>query len=231
MSFEVQKGEVFGIVGESGSGKTTLAKMLLRILSPDEGAIYLWGRDLFALGGKGIKNFRSKVQAITQNCENALNPRMRIRESLKEVFLVKGKRFFRLVRDNELINMLIKVGLQKEHLDRFPAQLSGGQLQRVIVARVMALQPELIIADEPIANLDVSVQAQIIHLILNLKKSGNFTLIFISHDLELAAAISDRIAVMLNGEIVEIGAAKSIMKNPEHNYTKRLVELAKRGTK
>lgn len=212
VSFDIHQGEVFGIVGESGSGKTTLARILLRLVLPDEGSVFLEGRDVLALKGRRLRIFRKEMQAVTQTYETALNPRMKVKESLKEVFLVKGRKSFTKITTSKLAEMLAEVGLGKEHLDRYPSQLSGGELQRVIIARVMALTPGLIIADEPTSNLDVSTQAQIIHLMLKLKEKIGSTLIIISHDLELVSAICDRVAVLKNGRIEAIGPV-SILSN------------------
>ncbi len=184
VSFDVKRGEIFGIVGESGSGKTSVAKILLRLIKPDQGSIFFDKQNLLTLNGEKLRRFRQRIQAVSQNYESALNPRMKVKESLKEVFLVKGKKYFKEITTKSLVARLDEVGLKEEHLDRYPAQLSGGQLQRVNIARVMALEPELIIADEATSNLDVSVQAQIIHLMLDLKKKTNSTIIFISHKLK-----------------------------------------------
>ncbi len=196
LSFDVNRGETFGIVGESGSGKTTVANLLLRLIDPDDGSILFDNKDLLALKGEKLRRVRPGIQAVSQNFESALNPRMTIKQSLKEVFLVRGKKSFKEITTQRLIKMLDEVGLGKEHLDRFPSELSGGQLQRVNIARVIALKPALIIADEPTSNLDVSVQAQIIHLMLDLKKKTNSALILISHDLDLVSLICDRVLVM-----------------------------------
>lgn len=215
VSFDVNRGEIFGIVGESGSGKTTVAKILLRLIEPDQGSIFFDKQNLLTLKGEKLRRFRQRIQAVSQNYESALNPRMKVKESLKEVFLVKGKKYFKEITTKSLAARLDEVGLKEEHLDRYPAQLSGGQLQRVNIARVMALEPELIIADEATSNLDVSVQAQIIHLMLNLKKKTNSTIIFISHDLDLVSLICDRVAVMRRGEIVEMEVIEKILKHKD----------------
>ena len=212
VSFDVNRGDIFGIVGKSGSGKTTLAKILLRLIQPDHGSIYFDKHNLLTLNGEKLRRFRQRIQAIPQNYESALNPRMTIEESLKEVFLVKGKKRWKEITRKGLSAILNDVGLNEEHLDRYPAQLSGGQLQRVNIARAIALEPELIIADEPTSNLDVSSQAQIVHLMLGLKKKTNSTLIFISHDLDLISLICNRVAVIKRGKIVETGVTEKILK-------------------
>lgn len=227
ISFEIKRGEVFGIVGKSGSGKTTLANTLLKMLPPSSGQVLFEGIDLY--GKKQMKEleFRKKVQAITQNFNNALNPNMMVMESMKEVFLIHGKKKHKSITQKDLIKMLNEVALGKELLIRYPRQLSGGQLQRILISRVVSLKPELIIADEPVSCLDMSVQARIIHLLMKLKKEHDFTLIFISHDIGLTTAISDRIAVMHKGKIVEIDNANKIYHDPQNNYTKLLIESSK----
>ena len=213
VSFKVKRGEVFGIMGESGAGKTTLVKILLRLISPDHGKIFFDNKyNLLELHGKKLRKFRQKIQAISQNYESALNPRMKVDEILKEVFLVRKETFSQKTTKERLIEMLMEVGLDKELLERYPAQLSAGQLQRINITRAMFLKPELLIADEPTSNLDVSVQAQIIHLMLKLKKKTNSTLIFISHDVDMLSLICDRVAVIKDGEITEIGSAERIFR-------------------
>ncbi len=226
VSLHIERGEVFGIVGESGSGKTTLARIMLKSLKPSSGTVYFEGNDLYN-GRMCSFEFRRKVQVITQNFSNALNPFMTIGESLKEVFRIQGIGKFRSITRQMETDIFKEVGLGIEHLGRYPSQLSGGQLQRVMIARVIALRPHLIIADEPTSCLDMSVQAQVIHLLLDLKKEMDFTMIFISHDIELVASISDRIAVMLDGRIVEMGSTKNIMEFPKISYTKKLVKCSR----
>ncbi len=200
LSFEVHRGEVFGIVGESGSGKTTLARMLLGLTRPDSGRILFRGEELAAFGQRGMRAFRRVVQPITQHCETALNPRMTIRESLKEVFRLKEKGAFEKVTHGDLARMLTRVGLKAEHLDRYPGALSGGELQRVVIARVMALEPGLIIADEPTSSLDVISQARIMGLLLSLKEKIGATIILISHDPALVNAVCDRVLTLKRGK-------------------------------
>lgn len=231
VSFSVLPGEVFGVVGESGSGKTTLARILLKVLEPDSGRVLFGGRDLRALRRYSeVQGFRRRVQAIVQGCEEALSPRMRIRESLREVFRVHGRAAYRAVTEDRLAAMLAEVGLHSEHLDRYPLQLSGGQLQRVMIARVMAVEPQLIIADEPTSSLDVSVQAQIIRLLLDLKRRRDFTMVMISHDIELMKAVADRIVVMRDGRIIESGTVDAVANAPRQEYTRRLLAAAGRAT-
>jgi ABC-type glutathione transport system ATPase component len=226
ISFELRRGEVLGIVGESGSGKTTLANIFLRAVAPDEGRVLLEGRDLFGKGRMPEGEFRKKVQMITQNFAGALHPDMTVLESIKEVQRIFGKNVYRSVGEADVVRILRDVGLGEELLHRRPAQLSGGQLQRVLIARVISLRPSLIIADEPTSCLDTSVQARIIHLLMALKREYGFTMIFISHDVALTAAISDRIMVMQGGRMVEMGASARVVTVPRDAYTRRFVQSA-----
>jgi ABC-type glutathione transport system ATPase component len=226
ISFDLKRGEVLGIVGESGSGKTTLANILLRAVAPDEGRVLLDGNDLFGKGRMPEGEFRKKVQMITQNFSDALHPDMTVQESIKEVQRIFGKNAYRSVSEADVIRTLGDVGLGEELLHRRPAQLSGGQLQRVLIARVVSLKPALIIADEPTSCLDTSIQARIIRLLMALKREYAFTMIFISHDVALTAAISDRIAVMRGGLMVETGDSTQVIKTPRDAYTRRFVRNA-----
>lgn len=230
ISFDLKRGEVLGIVGESGSGKTTLANILLRAVAPDEGRVLLEGNDLFGKGRMPEGEFRRKVQIITQNFSDALHPDMTVLESMKEVQLIFGKSAYRSVTEADVIRTLEDVGLGEALLHRRPAQLSGGQLQRVLIARVVSLKPALIVADEPTSCLDTSVQARIIRLLMDLKREYAFTMIFISHDVALTAAISDRIAVMRRGRMVEMGAAARVVAAPRDAYTRRLVQSTKESS-
>lgn len=217
ISFDVKQNEIFGIIGKNGSGKTTIARILLKLIKPDCGTIFFNSQNLLKLKDEKLRRFRKKIQGISQNYETALNPRMKIKESLKEVFLATGRKAFNEITDNKLEAMLNEVGLGKEHLNRFPAQLSGGQLQRINIARAIALRPELIIADEPTSNLDVSVQAQIIHLMLKIKKKTEMSFIFISHDRALISLICDKVAIFDEGKIIEIKSIKNAEKRSIYN--------------
>lgn len=193
VSFHVSPGEVLGIMGPSGAGKTTLANILLRMVRADSGQVWLNHQNILGLRGKSLSAFRRQVQAITQHPETALNPRMTIRECLGEVFRVIDPRRYKHIDDDVLLRMLTSVMLAPEHLDRYPAQLSGGELQRVVIARVMALRPKLIIADEPTSSLDMISQARIMRLMLEQRKKIGCSIILISHDADLVDSVCDRV--------------------------------------
>jgi peptide/nickel transport system ATP-binding protein/oligopeptide transport system ATP-binding protein len=223
VSFRVNKGQTLGLVGESGCGKTTVGKMIVRLIEPTAGRILFNGVELTQLDPRKLRKLRPKIQIIFQDPDMAFNPRWKIRDSLSEPFKLN-----RLARGREIIDRVLElietVGLHPEHLDRYPFELSGGQLQRVALARVLALQPELIVADEPTSSLDVSVQAQILTLLKELQRRFQFTCIFISHDLNVARWMSDRIAVMYRGKIVEEGETENIFGGPRHPYTRALLD-------
>lgn len=222
VSFRVNKGQTLGLVGESGCGKTTVGKMIVRLLEPTAGRILFNGVELTRLDPRKLRKLRPKIQIIFQDPDMAFNPRWKIRDSLGEPFKLN-----RLARGREIIDRVLElietVGLHPEHLNRYPFELSGGQLQRVALARVLALQPELIVADEPTSSLDVSVQAQVLTLLKELQRRFQFTCVFISHDLNVARWMSDRIAVMYRGKIVEEGKTESIFGSPRHPYTRALL--------
>jgi ABC-type glutathione transport system ATPase component len=226
VSFDLKKGEILGIVGQSGSGKTTLASILLRAAAPDSGRVMVGGNDIFGKRRMSEREFRKRVQMITQNFSDALHPDMTVMESMREVFRMLGKKTYQSVSEADIVRRLNDVGLGRELLHRRPAQLSGGQLQRILIARVISIRPQLIIADEPTSCLDTSVQARMISLLMALKQQYGFTMIFISHDLPLTAMIADRIAVMQQGRIVEMGMPKDILEAPQHAYTRRFVRSA-----
>ena len=225
VTFQVFKGETLGIVGESGSGKTTLAKLILRLIDPTEGKIYFDGVDLVSIGKKELKKFRRRMGIVFQDPSASLNPRMSIEETLKRPLIVHGIKDSEEVR-KRVLDILEKVGLGKEHLKKYPHQLSGGQQQRVAIARAIILNPDLVILDEPTSSLDVSIQAQILNLLIKLQRDFNLTYIFISHDLLTVRYISDRIAVMYLGKLVEIADADELFYNTKHPYTATLLSAA-----
>ncbi len=214
ITLEVYKGEILGVVGESGSGKSTLGKLILRLESPTEGSITFRGKDIHKLG----REYTKHVSVVFQDPRASLNPRMRIREILEEPLIVHriGKRKERLEKAMQMVNLPL------EFLDRKPDELSGGQRQRVAIARAIILEPELIIADEPTASLDVAVQSQILELILRLKSEG-FSFIFITHDIRVVERIGDRIAVIYGGNLMELGSKEEVLKEPMNPYTKFLL--------
>lgn len=223
VSLDIKKGEILAIAGESGCGKSTLAKAVMKLVPAKSGEILLNGKNILNLNTRAeIKDFYQHVQIIFQNPYSSLNPKMKIGNILKEPLEINTN------LDQKEINKIIedkinKVGLDNSVLDRYPHEFSGGQRQRIAIARSLILSPEFIIADEPVSALDVSIQAQIINLLKQLKDVFNLTFLFISHDLSVIKYLSDRIAIMYLGEIVEIGKTEEIFGNPKHPYTKALL--------
>jgi oligopeptide/dipeptide ABC transporter ATP-binding protein len=222
VGFWVREGEVFGIVGESGSGKTTLGKTMLRLYRPDSGRIIYAGADITALGEAGLRPYRRDLQMIFQDPLSSFNPRVRIGEAV-----ALPLRLHRLCAPSdvavEVERLLTRVGLSPRFNDRFPHELSGGQLQRIAIARVLALKPRLIVADEPVSKLDVSVRAQILNLFREIQKDSGAALVFVTHDLRVARYLCDRIAVMFFGRLVEIGTTEALFTRPAHPYTRQLL--------
>ncbi len=223
VSFELKKGETLGLVGESGCGKSTLAKTLVQLLNPTAGNIYFQKVCLNKLKDKELKNYRKKIQMIFQDPYASLNPRMKIGQAIMEPMVYHKIYPSQEQCFQETCNLLEKVGLKKEHFDRFPHEFSGGQRQRICIARALAIQPEILICDESVSALDVSVQAQILNLLNSLKSEFHLSFLFISHDLNVVQYFCDRILVMYQGKIVEEGWAHEILNHPKQNYTKELV--------
>lgn len=222
INFNVKEGETFGIVGESGCGKSTTGKMILRLLDPTEGEIFYKGKNILGLTKKEMKKLRREIQIVFQDPFSSLNPRFKVYEILKEVLLLH-KIVPKSQVENKVIELLESVGLGRQHMDRYPHEFSGGQRQRIGIARALAVDPTLIICDEPVSALDVSIQAQIVNLMKDLQRERNLTYIFISHDLSVVHHLCDRIAVMYLGKIVEISDKDTIFNEPKHPYTKALL--------
>lgn len=223
VSLEVYPGETLGLVGESGCGKTTLGRSILRLVEPSEGKIIFEGKDVMSLSGNDLREYRKHAQIVFQDPYSSLNPKMRIGDAIAEPMLVHGLEPDAKKRRDKVCELLTEVGLQPEHYQRYPHEFSGGQRQRICIARALAVHPKLIICDESVSALDVSVQAQVLNLLNRLKKDFGFTYIFISHDLSVVRFMSDRILVMYNGKPVELGDADEIFNNPKNEYTKKLI--------
>ncbi|MCL2026009.1 MAG: ATP-binding cassette domain-containing protein, partial [Leptospirales bacterium] len=222
ISFSIPESATLGLVGESGSGKTTAARSILRIIEPDAGSVRVDGTDILALSRKEMRKFRKNMQIVFQDPYSSLDPRMIIGKIISEPLRVHAKLNKAEIRErlSELINM---VGLSKEHIDRYPHELSGGQRQRAGIARAISLNPKFIILDEPVSALDVSIQGQILNLLKDLQKNINLTYLFVAHDLAVVKHMSDRIAVMYLGSIVEENSAENLYKRPLHPYTVSLL--------
>jgi len=220
VSLDIEKNTIFGLVGESGCGKTTLSRAILYLDPPTDGEVRFSGALLGALAPAQLRAFRRRMQIVFQDPNSALNPKMRISDSLEEGLVNLGMpKKQRLERVREILET---VGITPAHSSRFPHEFSGGQKQRIVVARALTMDPEFLVLDEPVSNLDVSIQAQIINLLLDLKEKLSLTYLFISHDLNLVAYLSDRIGVMYRGRIVETGSTGQIMDEPVHPYTRDL---------
>ncbi len=220
ISFELEEGETLGIVGESGSGKSTAARTLLQLEPPTSGTVHFKGHNLTALSEEKLRSLRKEMQMIFQDPFSSINPRRRIGDVLREPFAIHNLKENVAESIKELLN---QVGLSSDHAHRYPHELSGGQLQRVGIARAIALNPSLVIADEPVSALDVSVQAQVVNLMMDLKEKLKISYIFISHDMSIVEYFCDRVAVMYLGKIVEISTSEEIYRTPGHPYTEALL--------
>ncbi|WP_298889686.1 ATP-binding cassette domain-containing protein [uncultured Serinicoccus sp.] len=223
VSFDVMQGEALGLVGESGSGKSTTARCVLRLIEPTAGEVRLDGEDMLALGGPALRRLRSTAQLVFQDPYSSLNPRMTVADIIAEGIRIHRPRESSTTVKDEVVDLLELVGLRPDHLTRKPAAFSGGERQRIGIARALALKPKLLVCDEPVASLDVSIQAQILNLFADLRERLDLTLVYIAHDLSTVRHLCGRIAVMQDGKIREIGTREQIYEDPQHEYTRALM--------
>jgi len=227
VSLRVERGAVLGLVGESGCGKSTLAQIIMRLEPATSGTVRFDGTDITALEGRALQPFRRRLQMVFQDSTASLNPRKTVRRVLGESLELAG--ITAADRATAISELLEQVGLDRSFANRYPHQLSGGQQQRVAIARALAMRPELLVADEPVSSLDVSLQAQILRLLIELRRKLGLTMIFISHDLALVHHLCSEVAVMQAGRIVEYGAPAEVLRHPQHDYTRKLLAAVPRG--
>ena len=225
VDLRIAQGEVVGLVGESGSGKSTLGRLMLRLIEPTEGRIIFEGEDITELDQKRLRQLRRRMQIIFQDPFSSLDPRKPVARLIGDSFVIH-KLYSRTARRDRVTHLLEKVGLSGDHLNRLPHEFSGGQRQRIGVARALAVEPSLIVADEPVSALDVSVQAQIINLMADLQREFNLSMLFISHDLNVVEYLSDRVVVMYLGRVMEEAPAESLYAHPRHPYSEALLSAA-----
>lgn len=221
LSIELYRGETYGLVGESGSGKSTTGRLLQGLIVPTEGKITLDGEELDATK-KDSWRLRRDIQMIFQDPHSSINPRRRIRQILEEAMVIAGERDKKVIRKT-VLESLEAVGFSEEHAQRFPHEFSGGQRQRIGIARALMVSPKVLICDEPVSALDVSIQAQVLNLLRKLQRERGLTYLFISHDMSVVRYLADRVGVMLKGELVEESTANALYNNPQHEYTKQLL--------
>ena len=221
----IRRGETLGLVGESGCGKSTLARTLLRLIEPTSGSVEFEGRDLTTVGRREMRSLRRDMQIIFQDPAGSLNPRLRVRDIVGEGLTVHAAREGRRER---VLDALDRVGLPREAADRYPHEFSGGQRQRIGIARALVLEPRFVVADEPVSALDVSIQSQVLNLLVDLRRDLGLTYLFVAHDLAVVGYISDRIAVMYLGKIVELAPSEELFENPQHPYTVALLSAVPR---
>jgi peptide/nickel transport system ATP-binding protein len=229
VSFDVYEGETLGLVGESGCGKTTLGRTILRLIPANGGEIIFEGRNLLDLNNHDMKLMREHMQIIFQDPYSSLNPRITIGNAIMEPMTVHGVYANEKERKEKVLDLLKKVNMKPEHFNRYPHEFSGGQRQRICIARALSLNPKFIICDESVSALDVSVQAQVLNLLIQLREEFKFTYIFISHDLSVVKFMSDRMVVMNKGKIEEMGISDDIYNNPQREYTQKLIAAIPKG--
>jgi dipeptide transport system ATP-binding protein len=227
VNFSVEAGKTLAVVGESGCGKSTLARLLTMIELPTEGELNFEGKNLLTLDRETRKELRQRIQIIFQNPYGSLNPRKKVGSILEEPLVINGK-LTKAERKERALNLLQKVGLKPEHYDRYPHMFSGGQRQRIAIARGLMMNPKVVVADEPVSALDVSVQAQVLNLMMDLQQELNLAYVFISHDLSVVQHIADNVMVMYLGKVVEYGVTEDIFSNPQHPYTRALLSSTPR---
>jgi len=222
VSFTLEPGRTLGIVGETGAGKSTVGRLVLRLIEPDSGSVKLLGQDVLAMPRKELRSLRAKAQMIFQDPFSSLDPRMVIGAAVEESLTVHAD-LSKADREQRSLDLLQRVGLRADQMDRYPREFSGGQLQRIAIARALANDPDFIVCDEPVAALDVSIQAQVLNLLLDLQAERGLGYLFISHDLSLVRFLAHDVIVMYKGEVVEMGPTAQLFADPQHAYTRKLL--------